>query len=91
MPREYYPYAFRHAGLDQYLLWYSNDPDGVHLGSEGHVPTFDSIDQLSSYATIHDLAPLTIGDPILLDLDSVERFTRTPSSLHVDCKETLSA
>ena len=91
MPREYFACAFRYAGLDQYLLWYSDDPDGVHLESAGYVPTFDSIDQLSSYARIHDVAPLNMEEPVLHDLDSVDRFTRTSSSLHVDCNETLSA
>lgn len=91
MPREYYACAFRYAGLDEYLIWYSNDCDGVHLESDGYVPAFGSIDRLSNYAKIHDLAPLTIGDPVMHDLDSVERFTRDDSSLHVDCNETLSA
>ncbi len=91
MPREYYACAFRYAGLDEYLIWYSNDRDGVHLESDGHVPTFGSIDHLSSYAKLHDLAPLTIAGPVLHDLDSVDRFTRGPSSPHVDCNETLKA
>lgn len=91
MPREYYACAFRYAGHDEYLIWYSNDCDGVHLESDGRVPTFGSIEHLSSYAKIHDLAPLTIADPVLHDLDSVDRFTRIPSLLYVDCNETLNA
>jgi hypothetical protein len=91
MPREYYACAFRYADRDEYLIWYSNDCDGVHLESDGRVPTFSSIDHLSSYARIHNLAPLTIADPVLHDLDSIDRFTRDISSHYVDCNETLNA
>src|SRR5687767_4018545 len=40
MPREYYGCAFLHEGAGQYLIWYSDDPDGVHLDAVGSVPTF---------------------------------------------------
>jgi len=40
---------------------------------------------------IHDLAPLSIDDPVVHDLDSVDRFIRDPSTLHFDCNDALSA
>jgi len=91
LPREYYTYSFRYSGRDEYLIWYSNDCDGVHLDSGGRVPTFVSLDQLMSYAKVQDLSPAIEGDPVPLDLDSVERFTRDSSSLLVDCNEILNA
>lgn len=91
MAREYHIYAFRYSGRDEYLIWYSNDCDGVYLDPDGHVPAFVSTDQLISYGRVHGLSLVTGDDLVLLDLDYVDRFTRDTSSLHVDCNETLNA
>jgi len=73
MSRQYYILWYRLDGSDPFLIWYSDDKDGVFVDPDGSVPSFKDATSLSRYAAVRDLGVDTEG-PILLDLDVVREW-----------------
>jgi len=78
MPTLYYPCCFRLSGRDDYLIWYSNDQDGVLLNSSGRVAVFNNMEQLRNYAASADLS-LEAGKPAQYNLDLIDQWLAGPA------------
>lgn len=73
------------------MIWYSDEADGVFVDPAGYVPTFPDDRLLVEYAGAHGLAPITVQDPILHDLDAADRFASESDAMQFDCSEILAA
>lgn len=90
MTQAHYTLRYR---LDQrtcYLLWYSNDGDGVVVDASGHIPVFSAQADLRAYAVMHALT-ITQEQPILHNLDAVTNWLRRKRPTQPDCNAFLGA
>jgi hypothetical protein len=90
MPRKYYPIRLRLEWEDLYLIWFSDDTDGVVLEKDNSVASFRTRSELISYAARHGLL-LEAEEPTLFDVDSVERWLDRPDSEAIDCSLFLDS
>jgi hypothetical protein len=88
-PRMYYRLWYRLDGADSYLIWYSNDHDGVVIDPDGTVPSFHSFTQLYAYAAAHQIE-IVKEEPLLHDLDHLAAWLVTPFT-DIDCDVFLAA
>lgn len=72
MTRTHYPLWYRLDQVDSYVIWFSNDVDGVVAQDNGTVPSFRELDALHAYARNHHLA-LPEEEPVLYNLDTLAR------------------
>ena len=56
MDRDYYTCEYRLDGQDRYLIYYSNDTDGVVLDTHNRVPSFKTLADLRRYAEACNLS-----------------------------------
>ena len=89
MVREYYKLWFRLDGKNSYLIWFTNDVDGVFVDSNAKVPVFYSETELDKYAAELNLT-IEGGDLILHDLDSVVHWLQKSDELEPNCDQTLA-
>ena len=75
MERKYYLLWYRLDGSDSYLIWYSNENDGVFVDEVGIVPSFNSTESLLRYAEVHGIS-VDAGEPILLNLDVLRKWLK---------------
>ena len=73
MSRQYYILWYRLDGCDSFLIWHSDEQDGVYVDPGGFVPSFKDTASLSEYATVRDIGVDTEG-PILLNLDVLREW-----------------
>ncbi|MCU7495834.1 MAG: hypothetical protein HF314_05135 [Ignavibacteria bacterium] len=73
MDKEYYILWYRLNGKDQYIIWFSNETDGVVTDPSGNVISFDSKDQLVEYASKNNLTIIE-DEPELHNLDLVSEW-----------------
>ena len=85
MARKHYQVQYRLDGADSYLIWFSNDPDGVIVEKDGLVATFRTLSALCAYAARWGLA-FEDEPPSAYDLDAVEHWLRQPDLGTVDCQ-----
>lgn len=90
MNRKYFKLWYCLDGRDAYLIWYTNEQDGVVTDSDGKVPCFQSPEDLLHYAESLNLS-LNVEDPILNNLDVVAEWLNRGDSESVDCKSFLAA
>jgi len=88
--RLYYKCWYRLSYADSYLIWYSNDTDGVFVDPNGIVLSFRSIDAVRIFAEERGIA-VENEEPILHNLDIVKRWLDKPKTSTVDCVEFLAA
>ncbi|WP_437608931.1 hypothetical protein WMF20_48820 [Sorangium sp. So ce834] len=86
--REYYVLWFRLEGTDRYLLWYSDDTDGVWMNEGGKIPAWSSQERARSFASARGL-PWKEEKPKCHDLDEVESFVH--SGAKIDANDALIA
>ncbi len=84
LKREYYICRYLLDGNDRYLIWYTNDVDGVWLDN-GKIPVFHKQNLLLEYASNHHIG-IEPEEPCLHDLDKVSRWLNHPNISSVDCK-----
>jgi hypothetical protein len=89
MSRTYFRLWYRLDGADGYLIWFSNDEDGVVIEPDGSAPAFGDLAALHTYADSQGL-DLCIEEPILHDLDSVAAWLARPVRA-IDCDAFLTA
>jgi hypothetical protein len=89
MARMHYQVRCRLDGADSYLIWFSNDSDGVVVEADGSVPAFRTRTDLSGYAARQGLA-FEDEEPGEFDLDAVERCLRRPDPEAIDCSLFLN-
>lgn len=90
MAREVYSLLYRLDGRERFLLWFSDESDGVITDAEGSVPTFASARELDGYARRASLT-LSNEEPRLHDLDAVRAWLADPRAETIDCDESLCA
>ena len=90
MTQTYYRLWYRLDYTDGYLIWFSNDDDGVVTQPDGVVPSFPDQETLQAYARFHQIE-LAAMEPLLHDLDGLARWLGRPLSAAVDCDILLTA
>ena len=91
MPRDYFRCLYRLKGEDRYLIWFSDESDGVFADESQRVPTFASSTALEiAFPALVD-AELVPETPILHDLDAVEARCLLDGALVIDCDHFLAA
>jgi hypothetical protein len=90
MSRKYYRLLYRLDGATQFLLWYTNDRDGVVTTADGRVPSFGTEASLSSYASRASL-DVEAEEPVLHDLDPIRAWVADPRADTLECAVLLSA
>jgi hypothetical protein len=83
MSAEYYTCWYRLDGQDRYLIWYTNDVDGVYL-RDGKIPVFKEQATLMNYASSNGIN-MQSEEPRLHDLDVVVKWLECPTGKTVDC------
>jgi hypothetical protein len=86
---KYFPLLYRLDGEDGYLIWISNDNDGVVADARGFVPTFSDVDAVQAYARPEQYE-LESEEPKLHDLDWVAAWLKVPGK-PVNCRKALEA
>jgi len=81
--RQYYVYRYRLDGNEAFLIWYSNQVDGLHVDAAGVVPVFTTARDLADYATQHGITLASL-EPGFADLDPVARWLGNPDSDQVN-------
>ena len=89
MPRTHYKLWYRINAVDHFLLWYSNEHDGVVVDSEGWIPSFRTESALFAYADTLSIA-VQPEEPLLHDLDVVQLWLANPQPQRVDPQGFLS-
>jgi hypothetical protein len=89
MTRQYFNLWYRLNCSNRYLIWYTDECDGVIVDHDAHVPTFENADTLQTYAQRHRLS-VQIMDGILFDLDAIAKWLADPT-LPIDCRNFLNA
>lgn len=90
MTRAYFCLWYRLDDIDAYLIWFSNDQDGVVVQPDGSVPSFPNESTLCAYTVTYQL-PIKEGQPILHNLDVVSRWLHRTLSADIDCDQFLMA
>ncbi len=90
MSRTYYPLWYRLDHTDGYLIWFSNEHDGVVTLPDETVPSFPRQEALRSYASSHQME-LDATEPLLHDLDLVAQWIGSAFSPEIDCSSFLGA
>ena len=90
MTREYFKLWFRLDARDAYLIWFSDELDGVLIDVDGKTPGFLNTEDLLGHAASLGLS-VKIEEPILHDLDTVAAWLETPDAKTVDCDKFLTA
>jgi hypothetical protein len=89
MTRTYYRLWYRLDHTDGYLIWFSNDDDGVVTQPDGTVPSFRDQEALRAYATFHQI-DLDVMEPLVHDLDVVAQWLGRPRSAEIDSDAFLT-
>lgn len=86
---EYFPCLFRLGSADHYVIWYSDDRDGL-VRENGRVVTFPSLAELHAYALQRSLK-LQPAEVARYDWDSVERWCDEPVASGISVGPFLNA
>lgn len=90
MVANHYKLLYRLNGTERFLLWFTNETDGVVTDSDGFVPSFPTENDVRSFA---DRMGVETADeaPILHDLDAIRNWLVDPRPENVDCEAVLAA
>lgn len=89
MTAVYSPCRFRLDGLDHFVLWYSDDSDGL-VRVDGRLLSWSSLASLLEYARSKGMAVQSAEVP-LYDWDGVERWCADPAPERLDAVRWLNA
>lgn len=90
MPKLYCSCLYKLDGIEKYLLWYSDDPDGIYIEPTGEIFAFSSLTQLKFYAKLNHL-PLASEPSMLHDLDYIDTFIQNQNRIQIDYDKLLTA
>lgn len=85
----YFSLWYRLDRIDYYLIWYTNDRDGVVVDSTGLIPTFRDIDSLAIYAENIGLY-VEKEEPTLHNLDLLKYWLENPNQATIVCDDFLA-
>ena len=74
MTRKHYEVGYRLDGIESYLIWFSNDSDGVVVESDGSVPSFRAQSELCAYAERRRMSLEPQEPSIVATIAKVERW-----------------
>jgi hypothetical protein len=83
MNAEYFICWYRLDSQDRYLIWHTNDEDGVFL-RDGKVPVFSEQAGIVEFAEQNGIK-LQAEEPGLHDLDVIANWLKNPNKKTVDC------
>lgn len=89
MEREYYRIHCTLAGQAHYLIWYSNDPDGLIVNQRGQVMDFPNVSDLDAFGLENHLSIHEGMTPF--DLDLIANWVERPAEAQIDCERFLNA
>lgn len=89
MARVHYKLLYRLNGSNQFLLWYSDDLDGVETVDDC-TPSFRTEAELLAYAKTRSLL-VKQEEPVLHDLDVVAAWLADPREETISCAAFLAA
>jgi hypothetical protein len=78
MDRKYYILWYRLDGRDSYLIWYSDDIDGIIVDENGNVHCFTDVASLQAYADTQHIS-IVAEEPILHNLDAIDIWLKKGS------------
>ncbi len=90
MNREYYKLWYRLDGEDAYLIWFTDEKDGVITDSNGKISNFQNTENLVQYAEGQNLS-VDVEDAILYNLDAIAEWLMNNESEEVDCSNFIAA
>jgi hypothetical protein len=90
MSREYYNLWYRLDGCDAFLIWYTDEEDGVVVDSDEKALSFQNTEDLLGYAASRGLS-VCVEDPLLHDLDVIAEWLGTGDVRSVNCEDFLAA
>ncbi|MGL5807393.1 MAG: hypothetical protein ACRC2R_11220 [Xenococcaceae cyanobacterium] len=90
MQREYYPYWYRLDGINAFLLWFCDEIDGFFKSTDGKIPSFSNIADLSATADNHRIQ-VQLENSILIDLDCLTDWLKSSTPDQIDCPTFLNA
>jgi hypothetical protein len=90
VPMRYYGIRCRLDGIDWHFVWYTNDADGVLVDGDGSILAFRNQSDLEIYAARLGFE-FEAEEPILYDLDAIDRWLEDPRGSAIDCKLFLDA
>ena len=73
-----------------FVIWYTNDDDGLLHESTGRLFTFSTEEGALTHAAVSGLI-LEDGPPMHFDFDSLARWCERPSAETIDCSGFLNA
>ena len=86
--RSYYGLLYRLDGSYRWLIWYSDEVDGLYV-EDGRFPSFGSAEALMEYARARGLTIDTV-EASVHDVDAVVQWLSRPSARAVDSAEFLA-
>jgi hypothetical protein len=90
MERTYHALWYRLDSTDAFLLWYSNDQDGVIIEEAGRLLSFADLNVLQQWADAQGIA-INTEERQLHDLDMVQEWCEHPTKDTIDCVAFLDA
>src|SRR5687768_17193208 len=89
MATEYFPCLFRLGSADHYVIWYSDDRDGL-VREGGRVVAVPSLAELHAYAVQRELE-IQPAEVRKYDWDSIEHWCRAPEASAIAAEAFLNA
>jgi hypothetical protein len=86
--RRYYGVLVRIEGSYRWLLWYTNEIDGLHVDN-GRFPAFDSAESLAEYAAARGIV-VNAGEAAVHDIDRVVEWLLRPAAPTIDSAQFLT-
>jgi hypothetical protein len=84
MDRNYYILWYRLDGRDAYLIWYSNEQDGVLVDEDGRALKFRDSGSLLKYAESRDIH-IEAGEQTLHNLDELGEWLNSGEADQIRC------
>lgn len=88
--RVYFACWYRLDAEEGYFVWYDDAVDGVVAAEPGTLAAFPSLNDLLAYTQARRIR-VQAQEPARYDLDSVARWTASPTPATVDCETFLNA
>jgi hypothetical protein len=88
--QRYYLCEFRLDGRRLYVVWYSNDKDGLVRSADGKVASFADESQIHAFCRANGLS-LMPQPPAVYDFDLIDAWCRRPTAEAIDPSAFLNA
>lgn len=83
--RLHFPAALRLDGRTLFVLWYSDEPDGVVAAADGSVSAFEAFDALRASAAVRGIVIDGAAPDLAADFDALDRWLAAPLPTAIDC------